>query len=289
LLCLPPEFSRREPVEPTLEVPVVKTIDPLVPVCPASGDDSLKDPEDVIVLAPDISDIDPPVRLSPRPALKFIKPPIASVVPLAIPLDKVTAPPRTEFAELSPAETEILPLFKCVPDSTDNAISPPLPFVADPVLRRIAPLAPPLVVPDVKVSSPLTPETPAFAVFTRMEPLDLVVPCMALRLIVPPVSSFVLPVDTETSPPSEVVPVPTDIITFPPRPSLEFPLANSILPELPELVVPVRNDKCPLAPATPALSVFRMTLPVEVAVPKPVARLIAPPVLLAPIPEVSTK
>jgi hypothetical protein len=69
---------------------------------------------------------------------------------------------------------------------------------------------------------------------------------------------------------------------------LAFPLAKTILPELPELAVPVWNDKYPLMPETPALSVFKITLPVDVAVPNPVAKLIEPPVLLAPIPEVST-
>ena len=146
-------------------------------------------------------------------------------------------------------------------------MSPPLPFVADPVVSLIAPDEPPLVVPEVNESSPLTPDAPALAVFTRIEPLDLVVPCIALRLIVPPVSSFVLPELIDISPPSDVVPVPTLTIMLPARPVLALPVAINTLPLDPELVVPVKNDMEPLTPLTPALTVCMRMDPLEVAVP----------------------
>ena len=54
-------------MEPTLEIPVVKLIDPLMPVCPAFGDANTKEPEEVKVLEAETNDMAPPVRLSPRP------------------------------------------------------------------------------------------------------------------------------------------------------------------------------------------------------------------------------
>jgi hypothetical protein len=61
-----------------------------------------------------------------------------------------------------------------------------LPPVADPEDTRIEPDAPELVVPDENTRLPLTPDVPAFSVFTRTQPEEVAVPT---------------PVDIDTLPP----------------------------------------------------------------------------------------
>ena len=50
-------------------------------------------------------------------------------------------------------------------------------------------------------------------------------------------------------------------------PPVAAPVETEIAPELPELEVPVENEMEPLTPLVPAFLVFKITLPLEVAVP----------------------
>ena len=80
-----------------------------------------------------------------------------------------------------------------VPEPTSKLIPPPRPPVAAPDPIMIAPLFPSFELPELKISRPVEPATPAFAVFTMMAPLDVAVPspdCMHIR---PPVATVLLP------------------------------------------------------------------------------------------------
>jgi hypothetical protein len=91
-----------------------------------------------------------------------------------------------------------------------KCISPPLPYVAIPVLNMIEPEDPLLEVPVVKDNDPLTPLVPAFAVRNTTAPLDVTYPSPVVRDIAPPVlvSWVVIPADTTTSLPVYVFPTP---------------------------------------------------------------------------------
>ena len=73
-------------------------------------------------------------------------------------------PPCSEFAVVSPADSEILPASNFEPLNTLMSIFPPLPCVAAPVVKAISPLLPELAVPLVNDNSPLTPFVPALVV-----------------------------------------------------------------------------------------------------------------------------
>ena len=97
-------------------------------------------------------------------------------------------PPTFAFAVVSPAETIMSPPLYVVPDPIDNNMSPPLPFVALPVNILKCPDVPLLAVPDVKDNIPLTPDTPAFIVFTMIAPLVSVVPSPDAIDMAPPLN-----------------------------------------------------------------------------------------------------
>jgi hypothetical protein len=67
-------------------------------------------------------------------------------------------------------------------------MSPPLPWVAAPVLIVIDPLEPLLAVPVMKEIDPLTPDTPALAVRRTIPPLDVAVPSPVATEMAPPVN-----------------------------------------------------------------------------------------------------
>ena len=64
----------------------------------------------------------------------------------------------------------------------------------------------------------------------------------------------------------------------PPLPPVAAPLATLIDPLDPALVVPEVKLNIPLVPDTPASVLLRTIIPLDVAVPSPVAKLMAPPV-----------
>jgi hypothetical protein len=63
---------------------------------------------------------------------------------------------------------------------------PPLPDVAEPVVRLNWPELPLLVVPDLKVKYPLVPASPASADPSTTAPLDVAVPLLAVSDMKPP-------------------------------------------------------------------------------------------------------
>ena len=87
--------------------------------------------------------------------------------------------------------------------------SPPRPAVAAPVPTRMDPLLPPFAVPDEKISMPLTPAVPEFAVRMVITPLEDVVPSPVAMPKAPPVCTRPRPVAMLMPPPTPLVPLPT--------------------------------------------------------------------------------
>ena len=150
--------------------------------------------------------------------------------------------------------------------------------MAWPVEILTIPDAPLLVVPDANDKPPLTPDVPAFTVRTAIDPLVVGVLKPDDNDKAPPLDAVLVPAVTEISPPTPAVPDPTLMRISPPLPPVAAPLATLIDPLEPELVVPEAKLNIPLVPAVPASVLLRTIIPLEVAVPSPVARLIAPPV-----------
>ena len=93
-LCAPPVFSKKDPADPELAVPVENAKEPLIPATPALSVLILTEPEVDCVPASATKEINPPVRLSPLPAKIFMEPPIPAVPLLATPAVIETDPPR---------------------------------------------------------------------------------------------------------------------------------------------------------------------------------------------------
>ena len=99
---------------------------------------------------------------------------------------------------------------------------PPPPDDASPVSSCTWPVWPLLDVPVSRVTDPLTPLLPAFAVFTRIEPLEVDVPLPDVILTAPPRPAYAAPPRSSTLPPlsSALAPFasPPLISTTPPSP-----------------------------------------------------------------------
>ena len=108
------------------------------------------------------------------------------------------------------------------------------------------PLEPAVVVPEVKLSVPLTPLVPEFAV--AMTTLPLLVPRLQ-------------PLTREAEPPVAVRPAPPRTLTSPP-PTVPSPAPKNAEPPLPAVVAPARTETAPPAPAVP-LPTAMLTLPAE--------------------------
>jgi hypothetical protein len=132
--------------------------------------------------------------------------------------------------------------------------------------------------PELKTSAPLTPVVPLFALRIVTTPLDVDVPSPLLRLTAPPVCTVLRPAEACTDPPTPLVPLPTVISTMPARPSVDTPVPISIEPELPPLAVPVLKISMPLTPVVPELMDRIVMVPLDVDVPSPLLKLMAPPV-----------
>jgi hypothetical protein len=128
-------------------------------------------------------------------------------------------------------------------------MSPPLPFVAEPVCKRNAPEVPELEVPDENDKYPDVPLVPASRVFTVILPLDVADPYPAETENNPPVSvSSVRPADILKSPPVKSVPAPMLNFMSPPFPFVAAPDASWRDPDVPPLVVPDLKVSAPLVP-----------------------------------------
>jgi hypothetical protein len=74
-LALPVDIAK-VPDEPLLVVPVLKVIEPLIPLVPESGVFTTTDPLDLAVPAPVVMEIEPPVVAELRPDIIVICPPM---------------------------------------------------------------------------------------------------------------------------------------------------------------------------------------------------------------------
>jgi hypothetical protein len=90
------------------------------------------------------------------------------------------------------------------PVPTSRVIAPPLPPSAAPVFTSTSPDEPTLVVPELKLSAPLTPLVPAFAVFIVIEPDVVAVPTPVDIEMAPPVFEAERPPVDAISPPVPV-------------------------------------------------------------------------------------
>jgi len=81
-----------------------------------------------------------------------------------------------------------------------------------------------------------------------------------------------------------MLPVPTLRLTLPPAPPTAAPVDRETEPELSAVVEPLAMDTTPLEPLVPALADAIVIAPLDVAVPEPLVRLIAPPVEAALVP-----
>ena len=189
-----------DPDPPHVVVPVLNINSPLTPFAPAFNVR--------IIIEPLLLSVLNPLRID-------MEPPVAPVSPLA---------------SVLPANTDICP-------SNVHHISPPSTCIPVPI--DIDPDPPHVVVPVLNINSPLTPFAPAFNVRIIIVPLLLSV-LNPLRIdmeppvapVVPPAS--VLPANTDTCPPSNVLPSPTLIVISPPSPLDAVPVPIDIDPDPPQ-------------------------------------------------------
>jgi hypothetical protein len=188
-----------------------------------------------------ISTVEPLLDCEPYPDRRDSRPPDCI---LDIPDDTITLPP----APLSPDPT---PIVK----------DPPRPLFEIPVPIRILPLLPTLDEPVLKTTKPLEPDTPAFAVENRRDPLVDMVPRPVTIVTLPPVDEDEAPPRRVRSRPTPLLLSPTDIDTTPPWPESDDPDPKYSPPLLPELDVPVLSTMLPLTPDSPAFDVCMSKLP----------------------------
>jgi hypothetical protein len=154
----------------------------------------------------------------------------------------------------------------------------------------MCPDGPSVVVPELKVSFPLTPAVPALDVFTTNCPLVDVVPRPLVREIAPPVpypnAAVLSPARTVKSPPvswftlaaSSPVPGEMESTMSPPLPKVAAPDEKTIDPDDPKLVVPDVKVNEPLTPLVPAFIVLKTILPLDCVVLYPADNEMLPPV-----------
>jgi len=108
--------------------------------------------------------------------------------------------------------------------------------------KRIFPLFPPLLVPELKKSAPLAPNTPAFKLRITIVPLVVEVPSPDEMRTDPPVTLAIdelRPAPTKTLPPLPLVPLPTLTTMAPARPAVAVPEPKYTAPLLPVTELPV--------------------------------------------------
>jgi len=224
-----PEPTYKAPLLPRLAVPELNTSKPLTPLVPAFAVRILRSPLLVLDPEPLTSVIIPPVKRLLRPDIR------------------PSCPPD--------------PL---VPLPTVSMMEPPRPLTADPVPIRKAPLLPPLAVPELKTSKPLTPAAPAFALRILISPLLVAMLDPVIMVIEPPVYILLSPEYRPSRPPDPLDPLPTVSRIDPPRPPDEDPDPMYKAPLLPKLAVPELNINRPLTPFVPAFAERILNVPLLV-------------------------
>jgi len=142
-----------------------------------------------------------------------------------------------------------------------------------------------LALPELNTNMPLLPTSPALVLRIAIVPLDVEDPSPLETLTAPPVSEVLRPASNCIEPPAPHVPLPTLIDKIPPRPPVAAPEPRLIAPLLPLLALPELNTSKPLLPATPAFELRIETAPLDVAVPSPLDKNIAPPEYVVLLPE----
>ena len=113
---------------------------------------------------------------------------------------------------------------------------------------------------------PLTPASPALAVLSSIDPLDVLeLEPLMTKTLPPDALASVSPAVTKTSAPWWVADVPTWILTSPLLPPAAFPVPRVMVPDSPAVLMPVEMWMLPLMPAAPALAVRRNMDPEEVS------------------------
>ena len=117
---------------------------------------------------------------------------------------------------------------------------------------------------------------------------SVLLPVPATTRISPPwpPDALLKPDDKSMWPPEPVSPSPTTSSMEPPDPPVALPVKISTAPDVPWLALPVPTTMSPLTPATPASGVCISTLPLSVAVLRPLVSLKAPPVNNSDVPAV---
>lgn len=211
-----------DPPRPTLAGPVVRVIDPEFPLLPTPLLKTKKPETPPFEEASGVDISTFPLEVEPEPLFIIILPPLW--------------PPFE-----SPAESESDPPEPLFPEPTVIEIDPERPKVAGPPLKIIAPELPELADPELIVRVPLTPEDPAFAVCSRIDPLDDVEDTPLITEIKPPVFDET-PEDKVMDPPVPELPLPTETKTDPPRPLVATELAIKRLPLDPDVLEPVLTN-----------------------------------------------
>jgi len=223
------------PLLPELELPELRTSQPLTPIEPAFDDCKTKAP---LLLA------------------------------LPYPLKIDTRPPVAVVSDDKPADTTISPPAAVFPDPTVTYTAPPLPPAVEPDPIYKAPELPDVALPVLSNNIPLDPAVPAFTVSSTNDPLVDAEPYPVIIDMRPPVNAAdVMPDDNTISPPVFVSPEPTVTYTAPDRPDDADPDPMYKAPELPDVALPVLSNNIPLDPEVPAFTVCSTNDPLVVAVP----------------------
>jgi hypothetical protein len=230
---------------------------------------------------PELNTSIPLVPASPEFMLLIVIMPLVVSVPS--PLAIRTAPPV--FTELRPANPCNEPPTPLVPLPTVSNIIPDRPSVAAPVPILRPPLLPLLLLPELNISMPLVPSSPAFIERMVIIPLLVAVPSPLPIPTAPPVFTVLRPANIWSEPPTLLVPLPTVNNIIPERPDVAAPVPTITAPVLPLLVLPELKTNIPLVPMSPAFMVLIVIMPLLVAVPSPLDKLKVPPVFTVLRPE----
>jgi len=231
-------------------VPLLSSSEPDVPDDAAFTDANSNDPVLLLVLLPPNTETDPPT----------------SPLPVAAPPSTSTPPPVPTVDV--PADTNTAPPAPLLPVPTLMLTAPPLPLTAEPVIRLMEPELPYLAVPVLTRTAPEIPLEPAFAVVSRIQPVELLVLPPLCSSKSPPASpaAEVAPADRTMAPPAPLLPLPTSTLIAPPLPPVAKPDSSAKYPEFPEPVLPLLNVTDPDTPDDAAFDDASTTAPVPLLV-----------------------
>ena len=130
---------------------------------------------------------------------------------------------------------------------------------------------PDVALPELKITDPLTPDVPAFAVLKTKLPLLELVPSPVRIDTRPPLDADDSPADKTSRPPLPLFPLPTVTYIEPPRPVIAVPEPTYKAPEFPDVEEPELRTTRPLVPAVPEFGERSTRGPLLVDDPTPLA------------------